>query len=70
LFSEALRENGSITEVDLSVTSGTKGEGIRGYDPWKRRINLGIKALPVKGRANKVVIAFLADFFKNPRGGR
>jgi hypothetical protein len=68
LFSEALRERGSITEVDLAVAPGSKEDGIRGYDPWRRRINIRVKALPVKGRANKAVIAFLADFFKIPRG--
>jgi hypothetical protein len=68
LFYEALREKGSITEIDLAVTPGSKEEGIRGYDPWRRRINLRVRALPMKGRANKAVTAFLADFFKISTG--
>lgn len=67
MFSKALRKKDSITEVDLAVTPGSKDEGIQGYDLWRRRINLRVKAPPVKGRANRAVIAFLADFFKIPK---
>lgn len=68
MFSRALRKKGLTTEVDLSVTTGAGKEGLRGYDPWRKRVNVSVKALPVKGRANKALIAFLADFFKIPNG--
>lgn len=48
------RKNGSL-EVDILVSPRSNRSGPEGYDQWRRRMILRVKAPPLDGRANKEV---------------
>ncbi|MBR1974034.1 MAG: YggU family protein [Candidatus Methanomethylophilaceae archaeon] len=48
------RRNGSL-EVDILVSPRSNRSGPEGYDQWRRRMIVRVKAPPLDGRANKEV---------------
>lgn len=61
--SSALEAKGSATLIKVAVSANAKQNQICDYDPWRRRLNVKIKAPPSEGRANKVLLEFFSELF-------
>lgn len=59
------RKNGSL-EVDILVSPRSNRSGPEGYDQWRRRMILRVKAPPLDGRANKEVEELFRDITGMP----
>jgi uncharacterized protein (TIGR00251 family) len=65
-FADALRSRDGHTEVDITVSPRSSRSGIDGFDEWRKRIIVRVKAPPLEGRANREV----ADVFRDATGMR
>jgi uncharacterized protein (TIGR00251 family) len=59
------KKNGIV--VDIEVSAGARATGIKGFNQWRKRIEVAVGAPPVKGAANKEVIELFARTFCVPR---
>lgn len=48
-------------EVDLQVTPNAAKPGLDGFDPWRKRLIVKVRAPPLEGRANREVEELLAQ---------
>lgn len=55
-------EDGVILELDISA--GSKETAIKGYNPWRKRIEIRLSERAQKGKANAELMYFLSDLFK------
>ena len=55
-------EDGVILELDISA--GSKETAIKGYNPWRKRIEIRLSERAQKGKANAELLSFLSDVFK------
>ncbi len=55
-------EDGVILELDISA--GSKETAIKGYNPWRKRIEIRLSERAQKGKANAELMSFLSDLFK------
>ena len=63
---DVCRVRDGCVEVDVSVSPRSNRSGPDGYDEWRRRMNVRVKAPPLDGRANKEV----AELFRDMTGCR
>ena len=61
---DAMRSRDGRTEVDITVSPRSSRSGIDGFDEWRKRIIVRVKAPPLEGRANREV----ADVFREVTG--
>ena len=54
-ISDVSRIKGDSLEVDVLVSPRSNRSGPEGYDEWRKRLILRVKAPPLDGRANKEV---------------
>ena len=54
-LSDVCRNRGDRLEVDVLVSPRSNRSGPEGYDEWRKRLILRVKAPPLDGRANKEV---------------
>ncbi len=66
MWADALTEGSDGTYIELDVTPGSGSQAIRGYDEWRKRIKVTVKAEARDGRANSELITFLGKFLKVP----
>ncbi|MBU7027706.1 MAG: YggU family protein [Theionarchaea archaeon] len=64
-FVSALSGDEKGTILRVHVISNAK-EYLIQYDDWRRELKIKVKAQPKQGKANKDVIQFLGQYFKNP----
>ncbi|KYK32640.1 MAG: hypothetical protein AYK19_15170 [Theionarchaea archaeon DG-70-1] len=64
-FVSALSGDEKGTILRVHVISNAK-EYLIQYDDWRRELKIKVKAQPKQGKANKDVIRFLGQYFKNP----
>lgn len=57
-------DNDLLVNIDVSP-NGSKFE-IIGYNTWRERIELRIKAIPQKGKANKEIIKEISSLVNSP----
>ena len=55
-------EDGVILELD--ICAGSKETAIKGYNPWRKRIEIRLSERAQKGKANAELMSFLSDLFK------
>jgi len=61
-WEDALRASGpSAVTIDLHVEPGSSRPGLAGYDPWRRRLRLKVRAPPRGGEATGEAVDVLAD---------
>ena len=60
---DAIKEVKDGVILDLEISAGAKGTAVRGYNPWRRRIEVRLSEKAQKGRANEQLISFLSDLF-------
>ena len=63
---DVCRVREGCVEVDVSVSPRSNRSGPDGYDEWRRRMNVRVKAPPLDGRANREV----AELFRDITGCR
>ena len=68
MWEKALSEGPDGTYIDLEVSPGSSSQGIRGYDEWRNRIKISLKAEPRDGKANAELISMLGDILDTPPG--
>jgi len=66
-----LRATSEGVTLAVRVQPGAKKTAITGVygEGTEARLKIAVQAPPVEGRANTVLIAFLAEFFDRPRSG-
>lgn len=62
-FSGAIRPKGENTLIDIAATPNAESTGIKGFDPWRKRILLRIKERPLQNRANREIVDFFSKIF-------
>jgi uncharacterized protein (TIGR00251 family) len=66
-FTDAIRSTKEGSVIDFEVSPGSKSVEVpSGYNQWRKRIEVRLKAQPEKGKANDELIRALADIFKIP----
>ena len=55
-------EDGVILELDISA--GSKETAIKGYNPWRKRIEIRLSERAQNGKANAELMFFLSNLFK------
>ena len=61
---DAVRETQEGVTLDLEISPGAKETAVRGYNPWRRRIEIRLSERAEKGRANDQLISFLSGLFR------
>ena len=65
---QALTASDGGTLLTIEVSTGSRAEGFpTGYNPWRQAVGIHVKAHAVEGRANKAIIALIAETLKIPR---
>lgn len=59
--SDVCRTRGGAVEIDVSVSPRSNRSGPDGFDEWRRRLIVRVKAPPLDGRANKEVAALFSE---------
>lgn len=54
--------------IDIIVSSGAKKQELKGYNPWRKRIEIAIYSPPEKGKANQEVLRFFEDLLGITKG--
>jgi uncharacterized protein len=66
-IANALFEDRHGVVIAVEVTAGAKTNAFpAGYNEWRKQIGCRVTAQPVEGRANKAVIALVAQSLKVP----
>ena len=63
---DVCRVRGGCVELDVSVSPRSNRSGPDGFDEWRRRMNVRVRAPPLDGRANREV----ADLIREITGCR
>lgn len=63
---QAVKESGEGILVDIEVSPKSGKFEIAGYNEWREAIEVKIKAVPQKGKANKEIIKEFSKLTKNP----
>ncbi len=63
---EAVRSQGDASLIDISVSPNAKHDEVGDVDPWRRRLNLKVKAPPVQGKANRAIVSFFSKVLGVP----
>lgn len=68
-ISDAVSEYKNSTAITLDVTAGSKKTVFpSGYNEWRNAVQCRIGAQPIEGKANKVILSAVSEFFKVPVG--
>jgi len=68
-ISDAVSEYKNSTAITLDVTAGSKKTVFpSGYNEWRNAVQCKIGAQPIEGKANKVILSAVSEFFKVPAG--
>lgn len=60
-FEGALRVRGNLAYLDIEAKPNSKRPGLLGFEPWRKRFIVAVRAPPDKGKANKEVCETLAE---------
>jgi uncharacterized protein (TIGR00251 family) len=58
---KAITETGNGILVDIEVSPKSKKFEIIGYNKWREKIEIRIKSVPQKGKANKEIVNEFSD---------
>lgn len=64
-FESAVNTDGTHPVLCIRVIPNSSEYSIK-YDTWRKELKIKVKALPKKGKANKDVLTYLGNHFKNP----
>lgn len=66
MWKKALTDSPDGIYIDIEVAPGSSSQAIRGYDEWRNRIKVAVKAEARDGRANTELVNFLGKLFGVP----
>ena len=66
MWTDAIKQGKGGTYIDLDVNPGSSRLGIKGYEPWRKRITVDLMAQPRDGKANAELVGYLADMLELP----
>jgi uncharacterized protein (TIGR00251 family) len=69
LIDKISRSHESGTLIDITIITGSRKEGIKGVDKWRKRLVLRIKEQPIDGRGNGAIVKFFSSLFAIPSNG-
>ena len=58
---DVLKRKGDRLLLDIEVKPGSAKSGLTGFDPWRKRIIVSVRAQAIKGKANKEVMEVVSD---------
>jgi len=58
----AIHWNKNGVTIDLFVLPGSKRNGLKGYNLWRKRIEVALKAQAEKGKANEELITLFEEY--------
>ena len=61
---DAIRQVDDGVILELDISAGSKETAIKGYNPWRKRIEIRLSERAQKGKANAELMSFLSDLFK------
>jgi uncharacterized protein (TIGR00251 family) len=61
---KAIKETEGGILVDIEVSANASNFEIYGYNSWRERLEIRIKAIPQKGKANKEIIKEMSKLTK------
>ena len=59
MWKNALTEGQDGVYIDVEVSPASASQSIRGYDEWRNRIRISLKAEPRDGKANAELVSML-----------
>ncbi|MDL2246248.1 DUF167 domain-containing protein [Methanobrevibacter sp. OttesenSCG-928-K11] len=62
-YYDAIKIDGNNILIDIEVSPNSKNFTISGFNVWRKRFEIKIKAIPTKGKANKEIIKFFSKIF-------
>lgn len=68
MWKKAITEARDGTYIAIDVSPGSSNRSINGYDEWRNRIKVSVKAEARDGRANTELISLLAEILEIPTG--
>ncbi len=60
---DAVRQSRDGVILELEVSPGAKETSVRGYNQWRKRIEVRLSERAEKGRANDQLISFFSGLF-------
>lgn len=63
---DAIRQVDDGVILELDISPGSKETAIKGYNTWRKRIEIRLSEKAQKGKANAELMFFLSDLFKVP----
>lgn len=61
-------ERGDGVYIDIEVTPGSGSQGVRGYDEWRKRVRVAVRAEARDGKANSAIIILFCELFQVSHG--
>jgi uncharacterized protein (TIGR00251 family) len=61
---EAVRQTRDGVIIDLEISPGAKDTSVRGFNPWRKRIEVRLSQRAQKGKANEQLISFFSELFE------
>ncbi len=61
MWKEALSESKDAFLIQIEVVPNSKKSGLAGFDEWRKRLKVNVKAEAKEGKANKEVIGLFAE---------
>jgi uncharacterized protein (TIGR00251 family) len=58
---EIIHRSGDATAIDITVSTGSEKDEIKGVDYWRSRIVVRIKEKRIQGRANAAIIRLFSE---------
>lgn len=67
IFSSAIQATDRGIILELIVRPNSKMSGFTGFDQWRKKFEIKVRAPPTQGKANDELITVIAEFFSiNP----
>lgn len=58
-----MRPKDEGTLIDIAVTPNADSTGIKGFDPWRKRVMVSVMEPPVQNRANRELVDLFSEIF-------
>jgi len=66
MWTDALREGSDGVYVEVEVQPNSPRSALKGYDEWRKRIRVSVRAEAREGKANSELMTYLGRILKVP----
>ncbi|VVB90182.1 putative ACR, YggU family [uncultured archaeon] len=60
---DAIKQTKDGVILDLDISPGARETAVKGYNPWRKRIEIRLSERAEKGKANDQLVLFLSGLF-------